>query len=189
MTTEQSDNDACVKENIYNKNNDGRWKYPSCNINTHKPMKCTNNWKQFLVISMGNNVIAMVIKMRTKVCHYITNVSICRNDSEYSLDISEVKESLVKSSSTISSAAEDPELEDGESISGYGQSKYPDSSPELWQWKFTAGTGHGLRSVMMYSLWWYFVVRILTVFGDDVIRGDSRFKIQDSNIVYSVNIQ
>ena len=105
-----------------------------------------------------------------KVYHHHTNVSKSIIDSNCSWDVSDVKESLVKSSSTISSAAKDPELEDGESTSTYEPSKYPDS-PGLWQWTFAAWMVYVLGSEIMYSPWRGYLARILTLFGDDVIRG------------------
>ena len=74
------------------------------------------------------------------------HISKSRIDSKCSLDKSEAKESLVKSSFTISSATEDLELEDGDPVSTYEQSKYPDSSAELRQCTFGAWVVHGLRS-------------------------------------------
>ena len=103
---------------------------------------------------------------------YHTNVWRSIIDSKCSVDMSEAKESLEKSSSTISSAAEDPELEDGEEISVYEQSKYPDSSPELWQGTFTAWVVYGWSEIM-YSPSRRSVAGILVLFGDDVMRGDA----------------
>ena len=77
-------------------------------------MKYTHKSEQLNATDSRHFVIRMAIKKMTRVCHYHTNVLISRIDSKCSLDMSEVKKSLVKSSSTISSAAGDPEKEDGE---------------------------------------------------------------------------